>query len=109
MTELGLVWYVLIFGVPFVLFIGLPLALRSDWKVYQRITAPILIWLISGFVIGGGFYLERTGYNDSWNDGECSECQVEWELFDIEKGKNFTYYYYKCPECKNIIEQDISH
>ena len=45
-----------------------------------------------------------TNDNTEWNDGKCPKCSIEWELFDIEKHRHSTTYFYQCPECKTVID-----
>lgn len=48
--------------------------------------------------------LQFTSDNTAWNDGKCPKCSIEWELFDVEKYRRSTIYFYQCPECKTIID-----
>ena len=48
--------------------------------------------------------LQFTNDNTEWNDGKCPKCSIEWELFDIEKHRHSTTYFYQCPECKTVID-----
>lgn len=48
--------------------------------------------------------LQFTNDNTAWNDGKCPKCSIEWELFDIEKHRHSTTYFYQCPKCKTVID-----
>ncbi len=36
-----------------------------------------------------------------WNDGECSDCDVRYEMRGVSRGLK----YYVCPECGNEVER----
>lgn len=77
------------------------------WKQFIAIT---LIALGIGFSVGGLLTLDFIADEKEYNEGYC-ECGGEWELIDIEKGRrngNTTYYYYKCNDCKDVIETYIN-
>ena len=69
-----------------------------------RLIASIIIAFAIGFVATGLFFLEHRADEQMFNSGYC-ECGGEWDLFDVEKMRNSgSKYYYKCLECKDVIE-----
>lgn len=65
----------------------------------------IIVVLLSGFIFGGGFYLDAEMRADKWNGGYCPDCEVHWIPFgasDRTMGSKHKYYY--CEECYREIE-----
>lgn len=62
----------------------------------------VLICLPAFFVTGICCFHETPV--DPWNDGYCS-CGKEWVIFDIERGKYDTDFYYKC-ENDHLMKSD---
>ena len=76
--------------------------MKDGWK---RVVVSIILAVAIGFGIGGLLTLEHMADVDSWNNGHCKECNGEWHLVDVEKGRNngSTRYYWECEECYNLI------
>jgi uncharacterized membrane protein YfcA len=62
-----------------------------------HLIAFIIISLVVGFLFSLMFSAIMKEDEKKWNNGICSECGSEWELFDVEYTRNGgEYYYYKC-------------
>lgn len=70
----------------------------------MNIIVTIILALIIGFGLTGLLFLEHKVDEQIFNGGYC-QCGGDWELFDIEYRKNSgSLYYYKCNNCKEVIE-----
>lgn len=79
--------------------------IREDFKsVILRILQGALIGIAFSFFFSGAFYLDHESDAHLWNDGTCPKCQQEWQFVNATHGKNTTYYYWQCSNCKDIIE-----
>ena len=69
----------------------------------KTIVTIILAFAI-GFGIGGFFILNDMAESKIYNNGVHTDCGGHWELFDIERTKSSTnFYYYQCDECDYVV------
>lgn len=81
--------------------------IREDFKsVALRILQGLLIGIAFSFFFSGAIHLDHASNANIWNDGNCPNCQQEWQFVNASHGKNTTFYYWQCPNCKDIIELD---
>ena len=103
----------IIAGIVFTITLGLLSGILITEKLcmygWKQFIITTLIALVIGFGISGLITLKFTADEKEYNDGYC-ECGGEWELFDIERGyrNGNTIYYYKCNNCKDVIETYIN-
>ena len=80
---------------------------REDFKsVALRILQGLLIGIAFSFFFSGAIYLDQASNANIWNDGNCPKWQQERQVVNASHGKNTTFYYWQCPNCKYIIELD---
>ena len=81
--------------------------IREDFKsVAARIFQGLLIGIVISFFLSGAIFLDYSSNADLWNEGYCPRCQQEWQFVNASHGKNTIFYYWQCPNCKDIIELD---
>lgn len=69
-----------------------------------KIIVTIILAFVIGFGIGGFFTLNDMAESKIYNDGVHIDCGGHWELFDIERTKSSTnFYYYQCDECDYVV------
>lgn len=73
-------------------------------KTFIKFIIGVPLALTIGFGLIGISEMEYEIDVEQYNGGYC-ECGGEWDLFDVEKMRNSgSKYYYKCLECKDVIE-----
>ena len=80
-------------------------AVDKEGAKFVRLKA-LAISLAFGIVVGGLLGLETKADQKEWNCGQCPTCSVEWEFKGASQSKNSKTYYYSCPECNEVIEQN---
>ena len=94
-------------GIVFTGMFGIvPALLITKREKKKRGLKIILIDLAIGFVCSLVLTVDYAIDEHNWNNGYCSECGNEWELFDVEKGyhNTSTHNIYKCENCDNTID-----
>ena len=100
MFIVSFVVFSIIFGV-----LGLLFGWSKSGKFFSLETLLGLIpSIILALIVAIVMSLQFTNDNTEWNDGKCPKCSIEWELFDIEKYRHSTTYFYQCPKCKTVID-----
>lgn len=92
--------YSMIFGVFGLLFCWSKSRKFFSLETWLGLIPSTVLALIVAIVMS----LHFTNDNTEWNDGKCPKCSIEWELFDIEKRRYSTTYFYQCPKCKTVID-----
>lgn len=64
-----------------------------------------IVALIIGFGLSGLISIDYKFTQDIYNKGIHRDCG-QWELFDIEKAKGCSIYYYKCNQCGELLQSD---
>lgn len=77
---------------------------RSPQFLHQKTFLGLIPSTIIAAIVAIAISLNVSADVKNWNDGHCPECSIEWELFDVEKYRRSTTYFYKCPECGKVIE-----
>ena len=96
-------WICLIVGLIFGGFLGV--VFYCNIEGVKGIIVGIIVTLIFGLLVGGGFYLDGEMRADKWNDGYCPDCNIHWTPYgvsDSDIGNRHKYYY--CEECYKEIE-----
>ena len=90
----------IIFGLLLSITLGAFMAMIFTSGIKNNIARAILgiiIALMVGFGVVGLLEMERLNDEKRWNNGVCSVCDEELELFDVEHHRNSgDTYYYKC-------------
>ena len=94
-------------GIIFTAVLGImPALLITKREKKKRGLKTTLVAFAIGFVCSSVLTVNYAIDEHNWNNGHCSECGNEWELFDVEKGyKNSSIHnIYKCENCDNTID-----
>lgn len=79
----------------------------DETRKVRRVILTILVGVLVGFIAVGAMCLDSKIENDTWNNGVCPTCEVKWDFVNGSKAwRQDTTYFYECPNCNKIIEQN---
>lgn len=97
--AIGMLMWSIVLGI----FLGLMFTTNINGR--KRIFFVILIALIVGATVSAAFEIEYIGDDTQWNNGNCPDCNTEWELINVQHLRNSgEVYYWNCPQCGTIIK-----
>lgn len=72
----------------------------------RRVILTILTCVLCGTIVMSTIYFGAKAEKDTWNNGVCPTCEVEWDFVNGSKAwRQDTIYFYECPNCSKVIEQ----
>ena len=92
-----------VFGLVVGGFLGMIFTVNS--KGWKKVCGLLITMVITGCVISGMFCAERAGDENSWNNGVCPNCGIEWHFSNADHIRNGgTLYYWNCDNCGRVIK-----
>jgi hypothetical protein len=104
MSLLGFIIVAILMSITGGAFISMIILANTKISGWKEVVIGIILSIAIGCAISGMFVLGTKINADSWNNGNCYNCNTQWELVNVQKMRSTTHYYYSCPNCGEVID-----